>query len=185
MTKPRIEPVDPDLQEPLKSKMQKIFPIPLPAPALYRTVARNEQLFIDLIDRRVIGRTGLLDRKTFPPPLRELLILRTCVAARNDYELHLHVSTISEMMGLSKDQIADIQNAEVSDTLWSEKERSLIALVDDLVSGIQVTQPVFDEVHRLFSDAELVELTLLIGLYTSVSMVVALARPELDHYGTQ
>lgn len=183
MTEPRIAPIDPTLGEPLKSKMAKIFPPNLPAPALYRTVARNEQLFIDMIDMRLIGPTGLLDRKTFSPSLRELLILRTCVATRNDYELNLHVSTISESMGLNKEQIADIRNPEVGESLWSGKERALIALVDDLVARLDVTQPVFDEARRHFSNAELVELTLLVGLYTSVAMVVALAQPELDAYG--
>ena len=53
---------------------------------------------------------------------------------------------------LTKAQIEDVSNTQVSEELWSEKE-------------------------------ELVQLTLLIGLYTSVSMVVALARPEHDAYG--
>jgi alkylhydroperoxidase family enzyme len=183
MTEPRIAPVGPEMAEPLKSAMAKVFPLPLPAPALYRTVARNESLFIDLVERRIIGRTGLLDRKTFPSALRELLILRTCVAAHNDYELNLHVKTISEMMGLTKAQIADVQNPVVSEDLWSGKERALVALVDQLVEHIDVAQPVFDEARGHFTDEELVELALLVGLYTSVSMIVALARPEPDPYG--
>lgn len=44
-------------------------------------------------------------------------------------------------------------------------------------------RPVFDEARRHLSESELVELTLLVGLYASVAMVVALARPELDRYG--
>lgn len=183
MSEPRIAPVSPDLGEPLKSAMAKVFPLPLPAPMLYRTVARNESLFIDLVERRLIGRTGLLDRKTFAPALRELLILRTCVAARNEYEFNLHVKTISEMMGLTKAQIEDVRSAQVSEELWSEKERALVALVDGLVDRLDVEQPVFDEARRHFTEEELVELTLLIGLYTSVSMVVALAKPEHDAYG--
>jgi len=55
--------------------------------------------------------------------------------------------------------------------------------VDGLVAHIDVVQSVFDEARRHFAEEELVELTLLIGLYTSVSMVVALARPEHDAYG--
>ena len=89
--RPRIQPVDVNLQEPLKSKMAKIFPPELPSPNLYRSVARNESLFIDMIDMRFIGPTGLMDRKTITPRIRELMILRTCVQARNDYEFNLHV----------------------------------------------------------------------------------------------
>jgi alkylhydroperoxidase family enzyme len=183
MTEPRITPVDPKLAEPLKSKMAKIFPLPMPAPTLYRTVARNEALFMDLVDMRLIGPTGLLDRKTFEPALRELLILRTCVGTGNDYELNLHVTTISQMMGLSKAQIEDVRNEEVDPTLWSTRERALIGMVDALVAHLDVSQPVFEEARRHFSDSELIELTLIVGLYTSVAMLVALARPELDRYG--
>lgn len=179
---PRIEPISAELKEPLKSKMAKIFPAELPAPALYRTVARNESLFIDMIDMRLIGPTGLLNRKTIASKLRELLILRTCVRARNDYEFNLHVQTISESMGLTQAQIEDLKRNQISEALWSDRERALVHLIDDLVGKIDVTQPVFDEARRHFSEAELVELVLLVGLYTGVAMIVALARPELDTY---
>jgi len=184
MTKsvPRIEPISAELKEPLKSKMAKIFPSDLPAPFLYRTVARNESLFIDMIDMRLIGPTGLLNRKTIPSKLRELLILRTCVRARNEYEFNLHVQTISESMGLIKAQIADLKEEQVREELWSGQEQALIHLIDGLVSRMEVAQPVFDEARRHFSEAELVEMVLLVGLYTGVAMIVELARPELDNY---
>ena len=179
---PRIKPISAELKEPLKSKMAKIFPAELPAPSLYRTVARNESLFIDMIDMRLIGPTGLLNRKTIPSRLRELLILRTCVVARNEYEFNLHVQTISEHMGLTKGQIADLKKEKVTGHLWSDQEQALIHLIDGLVSRIEVTQSVFDEARRHFSEGELVELVLLVGLYTGVAMIVELARPELDSY---
>lgn len=180
---PRIEPISADLEEPLRSKMAKIFPAELPSPNLYRTVARNESLFMAMIDMRLIGRTGLLNRKTIPSHLRELLILRTCVIARNDYEFNLHVQTISETMGLTKAQIEDVKEEKVSDELWSVQEKALIQLIDGLVNTIDVAQPVFEEARRHFSESELVEMVLLVGLYTGVAMIVALARPELDNYG--
>ncbi|MCG8435070.1 MAG: carboxymuconolactone decarboxylase family protein [Gammaproteobacteria bacterium] len=180
--RPRIQPVDPVLQEPLKSKMAKIFPAELPAPSLYRTVARNESLFIDMIDMRLIGPTGLLDRKTISPKVRELLILQTCVSARNDYEFNLHVQTISEKMGLTPEQIADLKAEQVSNSLWSDQEIALIHLVDGLVKKIEVSQTIFDEARRHFSEAELIEIVHLVGLYTGVAMMVALAQPTFDNY---
>ena len=179
---PRIEPISPELQEPLKSQMAKIFPEGLPAPSLYRTMARNESLFTDMIERRIIGRTGLLDRKTFPTRLRELLILRTCVAARNEYEFNLHVRTISQVMGLTKPEIDDVKNPDVDQALWAPRELALLALIDGLVDNIEVKPAVFSNAREHFSDEELLELTLLVGLYTAISMVVALANPEKDPY---
>ncbi len=179
---PRIQPVDVKLEEPLKSKMAKIFPPNIPAPTLYRTIARNESLFIEMIDAKLIGPTGLLDRKTFPPKVRELLILRTCALTGNEYEFNLHVQTISEAMGLSKDQIDDLKSETVADHNWTESEIALICLIDGLVKNIEVEQKVFENARQYFSEPELIELVFLVGLYNSVAMVVALAKPEFDKY---
>lgn len=179
---PRIQPVDVDLAEPLKSKMEKVFPAALPSPNLYRSVARNEALFIDMIDMMLIGPTGLMDRKTIPPRRRELLILRTCMLAKNPYESHLHERTISERMGLTKLEIEDLKNAEINKEIWTDEDASLIALADVLVNTTSVPDDVFEHAATHFSEAELIEMTLLVGLYTSVAMLVSLIRPELDPY---
>jgi len=179
---PRIQPVDVKLEEPLKSKMANIFPPSLPAPNLYRTVARNESLFIEMIDSKLIGPTGILDRKTFSPKVRELLILRTCALTKNEYEFNLHVQTISEAMGLSNAQINDLKSESVSVDHWVESEIALINLIDGLAKNIEVKQNIFDEVRKHFDDAELIELVSLVGQYTSIAMIVALIKPKLDRY---
>lgn len=180
--RPRIEPVEVDLREPLKSKMAEIFPPALPSPNLYRSVARNESLFIDMIDMRFIGPTGLMDRKTIAPRLRELLILRTCMQAKNEYEFNLHERTISEHMGLSKSEIEDLKNQTINEAHWPDEEVSLIALTDELVQTKSVSDGVYQRVVQYFSAAELIEMTQLVGLYTSVAMLVSLIRPEPDPY---
>jgi hypothetical protein len=182
LSSPRIKAVDVDLQEPLRSKMARIFPQALPSPNLYRSVARNESLFIDMIDMGFIGPTGLMDRKTIPPRLRELLILRTCMQTRNNYEFNLHERTISQHMGLKKTEIEDLKNASINTTFWSEEEIALIALTDTLVQSTSVSDPVFDDVIEHYPEAQLIEMTLLVGLYTSVAMLVSLIRPETDPY---
>jgi 4-carboxymuconolactone decarboxylase len=180
--KPRITPVDAKLQEPLKSKMARIFPPDRSAPNLYLSVAKNESLFIDMIDMGFITPTGLMDRRAIPSRLRELLILRTCAQAGNDYEFDLHVRTISEKMGLSKPEIEDLKNPSVDDDLWPTAERSLIAMTDGLVQNISLSDEVFERLSGKFSEAELIEMVQLVGLYTTVAMMVALIRPEPDNY---
>ena len=180
--KPRIQPVNADLNEPLRSKMEKVFPAALPSPNLYRGVARNESLFIDMIDIGFIGPTGLMDRNTIPPRRRELLILRTCVQAGNVYEFHLHERTISERMGLTKLEIQDLKSADIGKDIWSDEDISLIALADVLVNTTAVPDEVYEHAATHFSEAELIEMTLLIGLYTSVAMLASLIRPEFDPY---
>jgi len=60
-----------------------------------------------MIEMKLIGPTGLLDRKTIPAKIREILILRTCSAARNDYELNLHIKTLSER---SEEHTSELQS---------------------------------------------------------------------------
>lgn len=178
----RIAPLQPPFAEPLRQRFDRILPPGLLPPVLFRTVARNESLFTDMVDMGLVGKTGLLDRRALARPLRELVILRTCVAADNDYEWNLHVKTISARMGLTPPQIADTRTPEPSPALWSEGERAVMRLVDALVGRRAVADDLYAELRRHFDEATLIEMTLLTGLYMTVAMVVTLAQPEFDAY---
>ena len=179
---PRIEPVMAPYSAPLRERFARLLPEAMTPPAIFRTVARNEGLFLHLVDSGLLGPTGLLDRRVLSPALRELLILRTCVAARNDYEWHLHVDTISARMGLSAAQIADTRSAQPDATLWSAAELAAMVMADALVGHLAVDDALFARLREHFDEATLIEMTQLIGLYTGVAMQVALARPERDAY---
>lgn len=179
---PRIEPLVEPLPADLAERMARLIPQGMPAPQLFLTVARNAGLFAFLVDSGLIGPTGLLDRRAIARPLRECVILRTCVATGNDYEFNLHVQTISARMGLSEAQIDDVR-ADVPDaTLWSPGQLSAMRLVDGLAKKLEVSTGTFDAAREHFDDAALIELTQLVGLYVGVAMQVALARPLFDRY---
>jgi alkylhydroperoxidase family enzyme len=179
----RIEPVTAPYSPALQQRFDRLLPPGSVPPAIFRAVARNEPLFLHLVDSGLLGPTGMLDRRALPPALRELLILRTCVAARNGYEWHLHVDTISQRMGLTPAQIADTRSEKPSAALWSEAERAAMRLADALVARLDVDDALYAEVRKHFDDAQLIEMTQLVGLYTGVAMLVALARPDRDGYG--
>lgn len=182
MDTPRIEPLADPLPAPVAERLAWLLPAGMAAPRLFLTVARNPGLFAWLVDAGLLGPSGLADRKTLANPLRELLILRTCVAARNDYEFNLHVQTISRRMGLSEAQIDDLRRPAPSDALWGAGERAAMRLVDSLVQRLQVDDDVYAEARAHFDEAMLIEMTHLVGLYTGVAMLVALARPAFDAY---
>lgn len=179
---PRIEPLATPLSDTLQQRMDKLIPRGMAAPKLFLTVARNEALFNAMVDMGFIGPTGLFDRRSLPSQLRELLILRTCVAAENDYEYNLHVQTISARMGLTPAQIVDVKAPVPSSEHWSDAERAACDLVDELVRTRNVTDATFARVRQHFDEPTLIEITHLVGLYTGVAMLVALARPRLDQY---
>ena len=181
---PRIEPVETPYSAALGERFARLVPPGMVPPAIFRAVARNEGLFNHMVDIGLLGPTGLLDRRVLPKALRELLILRTCVAAHNDYEWHLHAETVALRMGLTAAQVADTRASEPDATLWSAAQRAAMALVDSLVARLDVDDALYARVRAHYDEATLIEMTQLIGLYTSVAMLVALARPERDRYAT-
>jgi len=178
----RITPVEPPYSPALAERMARLLPASMKAPVLFRAVARNEGLFNFLADSRLIGPTGLLDRRWLNAALREAVILRVCVACGNDYEWQLHVGTISARMGLSPAQIADTRSAAPAAALWSEPLRTAMALADALVATRRVDDALYLRLRASFDEAQLIELTQLIGLYNGVAMMVALVQPALDAY---
>lgn len=118
----RIDPAEPPYSDALQERLARVVPEGFKPPRIYRVVTRNESLFLDLVDRGLLGPTGLFDRGTLPPRLRELLILRTCVAAGNDYEWHLHVDPgLSQHMGLNDAEIADTRADRPTGSLYGHR----------------------------------------------------------------
>jgi alkylhydroperoxidase family enzyme len=181
----RIEPVTAPYSPALQQRFARLVPPDLTPPAIFRAVARNEGLFLQLVDSGLLGPTGLLDRRVLPTALRELLILRTCVAAGNHYEWHLHVDTISARMGLSAGQIEDTRSETPAPELWSDDQRAAMQLADALVRRLAVDDTFYAALREHFDEPTLIEMTQLVGLYTGVAMLVALARPDRDAYGVK
>ena len=178
----RIAPLEYPLSPALAQRLARLLPPAMEAPVLFRAVARNEGLFNFLVDSRLIGPTGLLDRRWLDAALREAVILRVCVASANDYEWQLHVGTISSRMGLSPEQIADTRCTTPDAGLWPPALLAAMALADALVATRRVDDALFARLRGHFDEAQLIELTQLIGLYTGVAMMVALVQPALDAY---
>jgi 4-carboxymuconolactone decarboxylase len=179
---PRIAPVSEPLSRDLAQRMAQLVSAGVQAPQIFLTVARNSGLFTFLVDSGWLGPTGLLDRQTFARPLRECIILRTCVATRNDYEFNLHVQTLARRMGLTAAQIDDVRAAQPSDAVWPADYIAAMRLVDGLAKNIEVSDATLAGARAHFDDAALIEMTQLVGLYVGVAMHVALARPEFDRY---
>ncbi len=182
MSVPRIAPLADPLPPAVAERLARLLPPGMAAPQLFLTVARNEGMFVQMVDSGWIGPTGLWDRHVLPTALREAVVLRTCVACRNDYEFNLHVQTISGRMGLTAAQIDDIRRAAPDAALWSEAERAVLTMVDALVTRLGLGDAEFARVRSHHDEATLIEITQLVGAYTGVAMLVGLANPAFDRY---
>lgn len=178
----RILPLESPLPPAIAVRMARLVPGSMNPPALFRAVARNESLFGFLVDSGWLGPTGLLDRRSIEPELREALILRVCTACGNDYEWRLHVGTISARMGLSAAQIEDTRAYVPDPALWSARQHTALALVDALIARRHLEDALHVRLLHMFGEATLLELTLLAGLYAAVAMLVEVIAPDADSY---
>lgn len=114
--------------------------------------------------------------------LREIAIIRVGYLNRTDYVVKQHVPELSAPEGLSKaecDALADWQKS----SFFSARERAALAYADAMTRDIAVPDSVFEGLRPHFSERQLVELTVLIGIYnmhTRVFMALGI-DPEPHH----
>lgn len=182
MKRGRIEPLEHPLEKNMQEKMDKIFPLPIPSPNLFRILANNKSLFTDLIETKLVGRTGLFDNKRISPVLREKIILRVCAVTNNEYEFALHEELISIKMGLTKEEIQDLRLDEVNKDLWSAEDLILFKLIDKLCYHKEINDDLFKKVIQVFGKESTLEILFLVGMYNTVSMIVSFSNPDFDQY---
>ena len=181
-TQPRIAPQTLPLPPDVAERMGRLLPAGMLPPQIFLTVARHGELFKEMVDSGFLGPTGLADKRRLAPALREAVILRTCAMARCDYEFNLHEQTISRRMGLSDAQITDLRALRVDAALWAPEMQAVLSLVDGLVLRLDVDDATWAKLRLLFDEPTLIEITQLVGHYTGVAMLAALARPAFDRY---
>lgn len=178
----KMEPLGHPLEDDLQKEMDKIFPLPIPSPNLFRIIAKNEALFKEMVETKFIGKTGLYDKKRLNPLLREKIIMRVCVSTKNDYEFALHAETISQQMGMTVEQIKDIKNTGLNKNLWTEEDIILFDLIDNLIQHNPISEDLFGNVSKHFDEKQILDIVFLIGLYNGVAMMVSFTKPEFDNY---
>jgi 4-carboxymuconolactone decarboxylase len=114
--------------------------------------------------------------------LREIAIIRVGYLNRTDYVVKQHVPELSAPEGLSKaecDALADWQKS----AFFSARERAALAYADAMTRDIAVPDAVFDGLRPHFSERQIVELTVLIGIYNMHTRVFMALRidPEPHH----
>src|SRR5262249_17071653 len=162
-TSPRVAPLPAPHPPEIAEDLRKLMPPGIEPLRLFTTVAHNP---------RVLGRLrrgGLLDPGSITVREREIVILRTTARCGAEYEWGVHVHFFARAAALGDAEVAaTVRDAEVS----SPRERLLIELCDALHETAAVPDPLWAELAREFSPAQLVEIIALAGLYRMVSYLV-------------
>lgn len=120
----------------------------------------------------------LLNKGLLPEREREVVILRVGWNAQAVYEFGQH-TIIGRRCGLTDDEITALTE-DPAEHSWSDGDRDLIALADELAADDCVTDATWERLAARWSDAELVELLVLAGFYRLVSGFLNSAGVELD-----
>jgi 4-carboxymuconolactone decarboxylase len=120
----------------------------------------------------------LLNKGLIPQREREIVILRIGWNARARYEFGQH-TLIGRRCGLTDAEIVALTRP-ADDHPWSDDDRVLIALADDLAGDDCVSDATWARLADRWDDAELVEFLVLAGFYRMVSGFLNSAGVQLD-----
>lgn len=180
---PRIAPLAPPYAPEAQMLLEKWMPPgqevePL---RLFRTLAVHH----DLASRmRPLG-AGILGHGRVAPRDREIIIHRTCARAGAEYEWGVHAVAFGKPLGLTDAQLAATVNGSADDPAFSEHERLLIRLADQLHETCGVSEELWAELAERFSPDELLELLIIAGQYRLISYIVNGARVELEPWAAR
>jgi 4-carboxymuconolactone decarboxylase len=175
---PRIPPLAEDEAEGDIAEILNALPPGAAGPIgeynIFRTLARHPDLF-----RTWLPFGGyLLVGGTIPATERELMILRTAVRCRSSYEWGQHVR-ISERMGIDRETIDRVMEGPGASG-WTEHESALIRAVDELHDDSRISDATWQALSQGYDQAQLIELTMLIGQYHMVAFALNSIGVELD-----
>lgn len=145
--------------------------------SLFRTFA-NSLRFLSK------GVPNLLDEDS-PLPLRdrEIVILRVTANLNCEYEWGVHVAAFARQAAFSADQIAATRNGDHVLECWSDRERLLIAAVDQLCANATLDEACLAKFQSAFTREQQLEIIALSGAYHTVSYVANVARLPNEPFG--
>jgi alkylhydroperoxidase family enzyme len=149
--------------------------------ALFRTLG----VHADLAGRmRPLG-AGILGHGTLDPRLREVMIHRTCARCGAEYEWGVHAVVYGKAVGLSDEQLTATVHGGADDPSWSDAERVVVQLADELHDTAHVQDETFAELKRHFTPEQIIELVVTSGWYHTISYVINAARVRLEPWGAR
>ena len=119
----------------------------------------------------------LLMGNTLPTRLLEIIILRVAVKANSAYEWHNHVGYAMNA-GLSLEEIAAIRDYPAGE--WSTLEGAVIASVDELMDGGNITDATWATLSGEFDTKQMMDLVFTIGHYVMTSWALSAFGVEIE-----
>lgn len=163
MASPRIAPLEAPYAAEIQAAFDAIMPTGVPPLALFRTLARSARVWGKF-------RAGsLLDKGPLTLRQREIVIDRVCARCGNAYEWGVHVAFFGGRVGLTAAQNHAVVHLGADAGCWSDDERLLIRLADELHDTASISDALWTESRATFAVEQMLELIALCGFYRTVS----------------
>ena len=101
--------------------------------------------------------------------MREIAILRVGYLCNSEYEVSNHLR-VAKLIGMEPARV-DALVPGTNQDIFTPEERDILRFVDEVVQDGGASQAAFDAVARFMSPPEMIELTVVIGVYTMVSQI--------------
>jgi alkylhydroperoxidase family enzyme len=145
-----------------------------PPPHVFTTLARHRRLF-----RRWLRFAGaLMPGGILARAESELMILRVAHNCGSEYEWRHH-ERLGRAVGLTAEEVERVREGPDAEG-WSPRQRLLLRAADELHSDRTLSDELWAELRPQLSDAELIELCMLIGHYEMLAMTLNSLQVEPD-----
>ena len=177
-TEPRIPPIEPPYEPEIEAALRKWMPpgADVDPLKLFRTLMVHPELAARM---RPLG-AAFLGHPTVEPREREIVIHRATARAGAEYEWGVHAVAFGRPLGLTDEQIRATARGAADDPAWSERDRLLVRLVDELHDTATIGDELWAELEREWPRQQLLELVVCAGWYRLIAQVINTARIELE-----
>jgi 4-carboxymuconolactone decarboxylase len=185
---PRIEPLSPPYTPEQEARVGALMPkgATVPPLAIFRTFARHPALQ-DAITS--LGRFNLVPDAekgaSLAPRDREIVIDRVCARCGCEYQWGVHVASFAREVGLTAAQVIATARGGIDDPAWSERDRLLIRLVDELHDSARISDGLWPALAAQWSEEQLMELLVLAGWYHAAAYLANGVGLELEPWAAR
>lgn len=111
--------------------------------------------------------------------MRELAIVRIASSFKYAYALQQHVGRIATSEGVSVEDCEALKDWRPS-SRFSERERAMLAYVDAMLQSPEVPDDVFNAARKHLSEQELLEVSVIVGVYLMHNRVFTALKVDLE-----
>jgi alkylhydroperoxidase family enzyme len=180
-TAARIAPVDPPYEPAVAEELRRWMPpnAPLDPLRLFRTLARNVPLAGAM---HPLGSFFLSRRFALGKREREIVIDRVSARLGCEYEWGVHATAFGTAAGLDDAALRATVRGTPADPAWSETDRLLVRLVDELLDTARVSDDLWEGLAARWPAETLLELLALVGWYHVIVFVANGVRVEPEEW---